>query len=271
MKIMSFIPADCNLAPLIDRGITEYYFGHIPAFWQRKYSMINSINRRYQLEGQMGSMRNLKKLLAKDHGVRIKFFLALNNHLYTQDQIDQILLYFKDLFLGGLEGVICADIGLMGALKSRFSSLKIHASLGTPCLNSEAVRFFKKLGVARIVLDRSVAVKEAAIIRTENPDIELEVFSDQTGCPHTEAVCTHHHGSNIVCLEKVCRFTDPPVEIKSLLMDRFSRLHSLFKIGIDYVKIPRPPNKGMTSGEMLREHEKIFSFIQGLNKYNRYG
>lgn len=263
------MPSDYDLAPLIDRGITEYYFGHVPPFWLNKYSMINSINRRYQLEGQMGSLRNLKKLLEKNHGARIKFFLALNNHLYTQDQIDQILSYFKGLFLGGLEGVICADVGLMRVLKSRFSSLKIHTSLGAPCLNSEAVKFFKKLGVERVILDRSVTVAEAAMIRTKNPDIELEAFSEQTGCPHTEAVCTHYHGRNCVCLANIYRFAVPPADIKSFYMDLFSRLHSLYKIGIDYVKISRPSNKGMTGKEILQRYETTFSFIRALSKCSK--
>ncbi|MEK6646228.1 MAG: hypothetical protein AABY84_06115, partial [Candidatus Firestonebacteria bacterium] len=65
MEIVAYVPSDYNLTPLIDKGITEYYFGHIPFFWRRTYSLINSINRRYQLEGQITQLRLLEKVLTK--------------------------------------------------------------------------------------------------------------------------------------------------------------------------------------------------------------
>jgi len=46
MRIISPLPADCHLEPLINQGITEFYFGQIPYFWRRRYSLLNSINRR---------------------------------------------------------------------------------------------------------------------------------------------------------------------------------------------------------------------------------
>ena len=63
MKIMCFLPADYNLAPLIKTGITEYYFGYTPPFWQKKYTKINSINRRYEQKVQTESLENVMKLL----------------------------------------------------------------------------------------------------------------------------------------------------------------------------------------------------------------
>ena len=230
--------------------------------------MINAINQWHHLDDQMGSLKDLKKLLRKNHGVPVKFFLVLNAPFYTQDQINQVLSYFKDLFLSGLEGVICTDVGLMEALKIQFSSLKINASLGTQCLNSETVKFFKKLGVARIVLERTTTVTEAAIIRAKNPNIELEVFIDQAGCPHIEDACTHHHGPDCVCVGEIYRFAVPQIEINNPLLDPFLKLHSLFKIGIDYLKIQRHRDEKMTASEMLQKYEKIFSFIRLLNKYS---
>jgi hypothetical protein len=267
MKIISYVPSDYRLTPLIDKGITEYYFGHIPFFWRRTYSLINSINRRYQLEGQINSQRILEKLLTKNWGKSIKFFLALNNHLYTQRQIEKILSYFKNLFQRRLEGVICADVGLMIALRNQFPHLKIHVSLGAPCLNSEAIKFFKKIGAKRIILDRSITVAEVRSLRNENPDIGLEAFAFQQGCPHAEGVCTHHHGRDCVCLANILSCFPPKIDIKNYYMDCLLRLHLLFTIGVDYIKIPRLAEKGATSIEMLDMYGKIISFIQLLNSF----
>jgi hypothetical protein len=259
MKIITFVPSDHVLSPLIDQGIAEYYFGHIPPYWKRSYSLINSINRRYQFKGQEGSLKVIFDLLKRNWGFPVKFFLALNNHLYTQAQIESILIYFKELFRAGLDGVICADVGLMSALRERFPHLKIHVSLGAP------IRFFEALGAERIILDRLVSVEEAAALRRKNRDIGLEAFVLQQGCLHSEGVCTHHHGRGCVCLANVHRFLSPKVDIGYENADPLFRLRSLAEAGVDHIKIPRLADRGATASEILKEYGGVIAFIRKLN------
>ncbi|MDP2905028.1 MAG: U32 family peptidase [Candidatus Omnitrophota bacterium] len=267
MRIITYVPTDLVLKPFIDIGITDYYFGHVPFFWKRSYSLANSINRRYQFEGQIGPLRSIEGLLAKKWGKPLNFFLALNNHLYTQGQIEKIISYFKGLFQTGLAGVICADIGLIIALHEQFPHLKIHVSLGAPCLNSESVKFFKSMGAGRVILDRLITIEEARSIRDKNPGIELEMFAFQEGCPHTEGVCAHRHDQNTNCLANINRYLSPKIDIQACKMDPLLRLHLLFNIGIDYIKIPRLCNRGATTAQMLDMYGSFFSFINLLNGF----
>jgi putative protease len=52
----------------------------------------------------------------------------------------------------------------------------IHLSVQSNTVNWAAVRFWKKLGLTRIILSRELSLDEVAEIRQQCPDIELEVF-----------------------------------------------------------------------------------------------
>jgi len=54
--------------------------------------------------------------------------------------------------------------------------MPIHLSVQANTVNFAAVRFWKKLGVSRIILSRELSLDEVAEIRQECPDTELEVF-----------------------------------------------------------------------------------------------
>ena len=54
--------------------------------------------------------------------------------------------------------------------------MPIHWSVQANTVNFAAVRFWKKLGISRIILSRELSLDEVAEIRQECPDIELEVF-----------------------------------------------------------------------------------------------
>lgn len=266
MQVVACVPCDLDLEPLIERGISDYYFGHTPVFWNRSYSSVNSINRRYQPASQIGSLSAIERLLKKKWSKPVRFFLALNNHLYTDGQIKKILFYFKGIFESGLAGVICADIGLFIALRDKFAYLRIHASLGAPCLNSGSVGFFKDLGASRVILDRTLTVDEAASIRKENSDIELEMFALQQGCPHAEGICSNNHDSNSICMSKLQGYLfSKPITTDS--MDPLLRLHLLSNIGIDFVKIPRLAWRGAKAVEMLEMYDDLLSFLNMLNSF----
>ena len=52
----------------------------------------------------------------------------------------------------------------------------VHLSVQSNTVNWAAVRFWKKLGLTRIILSRELSLDEVAEIRQQCPDIELEVF-----------------------------------------------------------------------------------------------
>jgi putative protease len=69
-----------------------------------------------------------------------------------------------------------ADPGLIDLVRETWPDVTIHLSVQSNTVNYAAVRFWRKLGVARVILSRELSLDEVAQIRQECPDTELEVF-----------------------------------------------------------------------------------------------
>jgi putative protease len=69
-----------------------------------------------------------------------------------------------------------SDPGLIDMVRETWPEQAIHLSVQSNTVNWAAVRFWKKLGLTRIILSRELSLDEVAEIRQQCPDIELEVF-----------------------------------------------------------------------------------------------
>jgi putative protease len=74
------------------------------------------------------------------------------------------------------DALIMADPGLIDMVREAWPAMPVHLSVQANTVNFAAVRFWRKLGVSRIILSRELSLDEVAEIRQECPDIELEVF-----------------------------------------------------------------------------------------------
>ncbi|MDI6745673.1 MAG: U32 family peptidase [Rhodocyclaceae bacterium] len=74
------------------------------------------------------------------------------------------------------DALIMADPGLMLMVREAWPDMPIHLSVQANTVNYAAVKFWRSLGVARVILSRELSLDEIAEIRQECPDIELEVF-----------------------------------------------------------------------------------------------
>jgi len=74
------------------------------------------------------------------------------------------------------DALIMADLGLIDLVRETWQELPVHLSVQANTVNFAAVRFWRKLGIRRIILSRELSLDEVAEIRQECPDIELEVF-----------------------------------------------------------------------------------------------
>ena len=69
-----------------------------------------------------------------------------------------------------------ADPGLIMMVREKWPEVAIHLSVQANTTNFMAVKFWQKVGVARIILSRELSLDEIEKIRQECPDMELEVF-----------------------------------------------------------------------------------------------
>jgi len=80
------------------------------------------------------------------------------------------------------DGMIMADPGMIALARETFPDLPIHLSTQSNTINWRTVKFWKDLGVARIILSRELSIDEIKEIRQRVPDIELEAFVHGAVC-----------------------------------------------------------------------------------------
>ncbi len=90
--------------------------------------------------------------------------------------------YLKFLEKAGVDGVIVSDVGLISLARRVAPNLPVNVSTQANVLNSETVRFWRDLGVKRIILARELSIKEIERIHFNVPDIELESFIHGAMC-----------------------------------------------------------------------------------------
>ena len=109
------------------------------------------------------------------------------------------------------DALIMADPGLIDLVRETWPEMPVHLSVQANTVNFAAVRFWKKLGVSRIILSRELSLDEVAEIRQECPDIELEVFVHGALCVAYSGRCLlsgyfNHRDSNQGTCTNSCRW-----------------------------------------------------------------
>jgi putative protease len=107
--------------------------------------------------------------------VTINIF-AHNKHL------SKLPAYLKKLKSFGVDALIVSDPGVLALIKKTWPQAEIHLSTQANCTNLEAVKFWARQGVKRIILGREVTLKEIKEIHQAVPKIELEYFIHGAMC-----------------------------------------------------------------------------------------
>lgn len=103
-----------------------------------------------------------------------KVYLTLNT-LLKESELNDLYAFLKELYEGGLDGVIFQDFGVMKFIRRQFPSLPLHASTQLNITDASGCRWLKEQGCSRVVLARELSLKEIASIH-QICDVELEVF-----------------------------------------------------------------------------------------------
>ena len=144
-----------------DFGADAVYAG------QPRYSL-RARNNEFKLE-QIGMG------IAEAHARGKKFFVT-SNLLPHNDKVRTYLRDIEPVIAMGPDALIMADPGLIMMVRERWPEVAIHLSVQANTVNFMAVKFWQRMGVARIILSRELSLDEIEKIRQECPDIELEVF-----------------------------------------------------------------------------------------------
>ena len=110
-----------------------------------------------------------------------KLYVAVNIFAKNLD-LEPAREYFKFLESAKVDAVIITDPGLIQVAKEAAPQLTLHLSTPANTLNSAAVKFWRGVGVERVILARELSLAEIAQIHRDVPDVELEAFVHGAMC-----------------------------------------------------------------------------------------
>lgn len=119
------------------------------------------------------------------HKLNKKVYVTVNIVLHNKEA-DKVLEYLKKLEETGIDAIIASDPYIM-QLALEKTNLVVHVSTQQSCLNKKTVKFFKDMGVSRIVLARECTKDDIKDIMNEG--VEIETFIHGAMCAGYSGRC----------------------------------------------------------------------------------
>ncbi|QIW15439.1 U32 family peptidase [Pasteurellaceae bacterium RH1A] len=118
---------------------------------------------------------NLKIGIDEAHALGKKFYVVVNiaphnSKLKTFIKDLQVVVDMKP------DALIMSDPGLIMLVREHFPDMDIHLSVQANAVNWATVKFWKQMGLTRVILSRELSIDEIAEIREQVPDMEIEIF-----------------------------------------------------------------------------------------------
>ncbi len=130
-------------------------------------------------------LKEVKKIVSFCHKNKVKAYCTINVIIYEKELIllNKIL---KTLKQAKLDAVICWDLAVIK--KCRELKIPIHLSTQASVSNSESAKYWKKLGIKRIVLARECSLEDVKEIKRKT-GLEIEVFVHGARCISLSGRC----------------------------------------------------------------------------------
>lgn len=191
------------------------------------------------------SLTEIKEAVDFAHNMNKKVYVTVNIIMHNED-LEKLDEYLKNLSEAGIDAYIVSDLAVIKRIKDLKLKPEIHISTQESTVNKEAVKFWEKLGVSRVVLGRECSKEDIKDIK-ENTKIELEVFIHGAMCTSYSGRCVLSNyvtkrDSNRGGCSQVCRFSfdiddseDFQICTKDLCMIDY--IGELIDIGVASLKI----------------------------------
>ena len=122
-----------------------------------------------------GDLATLGTGIAEAHAAGKRFYVVSN--IFPRNA--KVATYLADMapvIALKPDALIMSDPGLIDLVRETWPQQAIHLSVQANTVNWAAVRFWRRLGLTRVILSRELSLDEVAEIRQQCPDMELEVF-----------------------------------------------------------------------------------------------
>ena len=214
MKILAPLRSVSEVRPLQAAGADEFYCGLAPPGWKKKFGSAWP-NRRHPESAGVLNEQALQEIIAAAGSMPVH--VALNSPHYPPGAVE-MLAEFGDRLLQemGVSALIVADMDLLLALVEAGHAAQLHLSSLATSSNAASSRFFRDLGVSRIILPRHLTLAE--IDQCVIDEMEFEAFLINDGCVFEEGLCATTHDAGTFCLADGDELEDMPPG----LLDRYA-------------------------------------------------
>ena len=187
----------------LEKMRTAFSFGADAVYaGQPRYSL-RARNNEFKLE-------QLDSGIREAHALGKKFYVASNLSPHNA----KVKTYMADMapvIDMKPDALIMADPGLIMMVREAWPEVPVHLSVQANTVNYAAVRFWKSMGLTRVILSREISLDEIAEIRQQCPDMELEVFVHGALCIAYSGRCLlsgyfNHRDANQGTCTNACRW-----------------------------------------------------------------
>ena len=118
---------------------------------------------------------NLAIGIQEAHDLGKKFYVVVN----IQPHNSKLKNFIRDLtpvVAMQPDALIMSDPGLIMMVREHFPDMDVHLSVQANPVNWATVKFWKNMGLTRVILSRELSIDEIEEIKQQVPDMEIEVF-----------------------------------------------------------------------------------------------
>ncbi len=214
MKILSPLRSVSEVGPLKTAGADEFYCGLVPPGWKEKFGAAWA-NRRDPRSAGVLDEDALREIISAAGTAPV--YVALNSPHYPPGAVQMLAEYGSRLLQDmGVRALIVADMDLLLALIERGHAANLHLSSLATSTNAASARFFRALGISRIILPRHLTLAEIESCVIDGMGFEAFLIND--GCVFEEGLCATTHDAGTFCMADGEGLTDMPAGI----LDRYA-------------------------------------------------
>lgn len=131
---------------------------------------------------------SVREAIENAHSKKKKVYVTVNIYAHNE-HIKKLPMYLKKLNAWRPDALIISDPGIIMLAKKYAPKIPIHLSTQANATNWQAVKFWEKQGVSRVILGREVTLEEIREIKKMAPKMELEYFIHGAMCMSYSGRC----------------------------------------------------------------------------------
>lgn len=118
---------------------------------------------------------NLRKGIEYAHRLGKQFYVVVNIQAHNA-KLKTFIEDIRPVIEMKPDALIMSDAGMIMMVREAFPEQAIHLSVQANAVNWATVKFWKQMGITRVIVSRELSLKEIEQIIAEVPDMEIEVF-----------------------------------------------------------------------------------------------